>query len=253
LKIKRVKKELFRKYRRLAKWLNIEYKVKLDISFDKVIKLCALAIPIYSVSYLNAFYGQFGIKYFIYFNALDFVRIIYEINYPIISAIVISSFLFLLAGIASYQQNGKSYWNKSVLVIIISAIIMLALYWESYILNNFRSSILACMIIGLIGIAVSVIHLKSSRMLFYTLLYVLLFSSFIKANYNAIIIENSKPKFDIVLKDNRKVLGEKFKDGSYYIGNTTSYIFIYDGRLNRIRAIDRAEIKEFRFKKKLTK
>lgn len=235
--------------KKVRKWLDEEYKIEKDIKLDHAIKLVALTIPLYSISYLSTYYGHFGISYFIYFNALDFLRIVYDNSHSLITTLIIFSVMFFIMYLVAVERKGKLKWNK-ILLIILGILVLLfpILFLYSNFIKEVKLVTIIMLCITIFGIIYSISHLKSFKALLYISLTSILFSSFVKANRDSLITQKVKPVFEIISKGNELFLSDSLINCSYYIGNTTSYVFIFDGEQNKIRALDRSEIKEFRFK-----
>jgi len=239
---------LSKKFFQGANWLNKDYKLKRKISFSNLIKTLTLLIPLYGILYLPMFYGHFNVNYFLYFNPLDFLRIFYYNNVSVLVLILALSFISLHL-LALYRNSNKKlplrliFLGISLAQIFVGCIIIYNTH------NHLRSDFMLLFALMLI-VNLHFVNFKYVDILIYAYAFIYLLGSLMFAKYQATEIEIHKPNFDIIKKDGTYLLKKDRKNTcNYFVGNVTNYVFIFDGSLNKMRAIPMEDIKEIRFSK----
>nr|WP_315190013.1 hypothetical protein [uncultured Flavobacterium sp.] len=227
-------------------WFTKKESLELNLSTATIVKLCILIIPIHGILYLSTFYENFGITYFMYFNPVDFLTIFYA-NNTIALKLLIGLMLFpvFLQILYRNKQDKMFYFNQllSCIFLFSLCLVVIIIYNKPHLLYG----ILLLLFITTCVIIFAAISKKLS-VIFPSLGILYLFFVVFFAKYDAYLTKINKPNFDIILNDNSYLLKEdKTKHSSYFIGNITNYIFIYDGVLKKVRATSIGEIKEIRF------
>lgn len=234
-------------FKTFKKWWDKDYQIKNGITFDKLFKYFAIFIPVYGILYLNTFYSQFDVDYFIYFNPLDFFKIFYEKNKIMITIIVWLCILFIINLFSFKKKKGKLKWNS--IFLIVSLVESILLFFILFFFNIDFKILICLFFLALLVNYLGFCYFKTFDFLIFIYLCLFLLFTFIFAKDDAKRVKNRKYSFDIILNDNSYLLREKqsnFK--GFYIGNTIDYFFIYDNTIKKIRALEKSGVKEIRFK-----
>ncbi len=221
-------------------FLNTEYGFQKDISFEKAVKLFTASIPIFSLVYLYFFFNNFTVDYFIYFHPIDLIQVYYQQSILILILSVYLGLILLLFIITYLINSNKIRVNYISIVLLII---------ETYLLFQFQNKIAIWLSICLLILNAACYILRfSTKYIFYTLIVLQSCSAIVIGNYQAKNTLEKKRNFDILLNDDLYLLRENRNDlCRFFIGNTSNYLFVYDGFIEKVRAIPMKRIKEISF------
>jgi len=91
-----------------------------------IAKVSILIIPLHGIFYLNSYYEEFGITYFMYFNPVDFLTIFYD-KYSKIFFLIIAFLIPITVYVSSIFniKHTKFYLNSTICGIFILYLIIL--------------------------------------------------------------------------------------------------------------------------------
>lgn len=237
--------------KRITKFLNHQESFENDISFDDVIKLFAISIPVFSLLYLTFFYGAFTVNYFIYFNPIDLVQTYYQQNFTALLTLVLFG-LFILFIKVNYKKNSNkapiNFWV--FMLIMIEVFIVYKLRRDPSLTNT--ENLIIYTIASLLIIKILAYWSKFSlSIIIYCFLILQSLTAVYLGRYKAKSITENKINFDVILNDETYLMKEDKNDScKYFIGSTSNYFFIYDGFTEKIRVKPMSEIKEISFSPK---
>ena len=234
-------------------WLDENFKVVFDLEkFLKILlSIGVIVIPTASYTYLYWLLGEFGIRYFIYFNPADSLLVLYDLASTVM---LLASFFgaLILAFISPFANSPK--WLKTkkgalvgwfILISIISLIFKL--YYQFDTLEILYKALF-------LFILTSVLLFISPRIFFGLILILSTWFPIYHASQEARKIKKIQPTFNIETTNGIKFLQEE-DSCKFFIKSTSNYTFIYDKCDSIVKATPNSLIKEISFtsKNKFTK
>lgn len=226
------------------KWFNKDVFIKNNISFEQIIKSFVVIIPVHAILYLFWFYGSFNIRYFYYFNPIDFFNVFYTNNLFSLILFVFLGFFAIYIFLASkdfYSLKHKA--NKFFFLLFLSFFTICFIYWISDISKISAVPMFICVLVSIFTI-----FSKETRFLYYSLVLGYFIHTLALAKVDALKVKENKSNFTILLNDNSYALKQDtINRKDYFIGKVTDYIFIYSDSIKAVRVIPVSDIKEIQF------
>jgi hypothetical protein len=223
--------------------LNKKKSIEQNLSFDEFMKSFLIIIPVHAILYLWEYYDFFDVKYFMYFNPIDFINTFYTNNLILLVYIVFISFIGLYFFLIKIIFRKKFETNKLLIYSYLFFLLLLVIIK----LEIHNTPFLLFSIMGLIIFAVISIG-KEIKLTYFTVIIFYFFYTLSLAKKDALLTKENKPNFNIILNDNTYALKkDTINHKDFFIGKITDYVFIYSDSLKKVRVIPVKEIKEIQF------
>ena len=232
---------ILNKLKDFYKWMGQNIHFEENLTFSSIVKIFIATVPIYGILYLTSFYNSFEIRYFLYFYPSDFIKVFYENNHFLLIIFLTFTILIAYCNIMYYKSHKLLFFRLIFTALAAVEILLLILLFK-----------INCFLLLLIGLIIllhyGLIYIKKWNAVFYGYTILIIFFGIFLAKHQAQAIKKNKFNFDIILNDGTYLLEEnKNNRCSYFIGNLTNYVFIYDCSICKIRAVHQKNIKEIRF------